>query len=100
MRLLTLESKILSTVYKNEGIWLTKISKILDITYSHLVKLVNKLEKEGFVQLKKAGRTKFVSLTEKGKAVAEHIIKIEKIVEDPYGNNRNKTERIQFLELG
>lgn len=57
----------------DEEVYSSRLSKDLDITYSHLVKLINALEDDKFVQCNKQGRLKLLSLTDTGVQVAEQI---------------------------
>ncbi|MBN1683516.1 winged helix DNA-binding protein [Candidatus Bathyarchaeota archaeon] len=58
-----------------------EISKKSDVTYSHVYKLIFRLEKMGLVFISKtANRKRFVSLTVKGKQVVELYYKINNIL--------------------
>lgn len=46
------------------------IAKQTDCTYSHLVKLRQRYEKEGFLTIKTHGRISYISLTKKGMQLA------------------------------
>ena len=56
------------------------ISKKTDITYSHVVNIINLLLKEKIVETRKEGRNKYVTLTEKGQKILNHIIEIREII--------------------
>jgi len=66
-------AKILLETYKNERTYPADISKVLSATYSHIVRVIKKLEDYGLIQSERQGRTKFVTLTPLGKEVSEHI---------------------------
>lgn len=51
----------------------TQISKDIDCTYSHVVKLLEEFEKSGLVEFKKQGRIKVIELTEDGQDLAHAI---------------------------
>ena len=51
----------------------TQISKDVDCTYSHVVKLLEELEDLGLVSFKKQGRIKVIELTEDGQDLAHSI---------------------------
>ena len=51
----------------------TQISKDVDCTYSHVVKLLDEFEKLGLVAFKKQGRIKIIELTEDGQDLAHAI---------------------------
>jgi len=46
------------------------LSKYADCTYSHAVKILNILEKNGLVSFEKDGRIKYAILTEKGEEIS------------------------------
>ena len=49
------------------------LAKKVDCTYSHVVKTLQHMQKEGLVVFEKSGRLKLLRLTKKGKDVADHI---------------------------
>lgn len=51
----------------------TQISKDIDCTYSHVVKLLDELKGLGLVGFKKQGRIKIIELTEDGQDLAHAI---------------------------
>lgn len=51
----------------------SSIAKQIDCTYSHVVKILQQIEKAGLVKFNKQGRLKLLKLTEKGEKLAEHI---------------------------
>ncbi len=51
----------------------TQISKDVDCTYSHVVKLLDEFSSLGLVDFKKQGRIKIIELTEDGKDLAHSI---------------------------
>lgn len=52
------------------------LSKEIDCTYSHAVKILQSLEKMGLVIFEKKGRIKLIRLTKKGEEVASSIQRI------------------------
>lgn len=54
----------------------SSLAKVVDCTYSHIVKILNEMQKAGLVTFRKQGRLKVLKLTDKGKDVAEAIDKI------------------------
>ena len=64
----------------------TQVSKEIDCTYSHTVKLLDELETLGLVTFKKPGRIKVIELTEDGEDLAHSIegvlMKLSRIKED------------------
>lgn len=61
-------------------IYASTLAKQIDCTYSHVVKILQTMEKEGLVTFEKEGRLKLITLTKKGDAVAENIIKIKMLI--------------------
>ena len=57
-------------------IYASSLAKNIDCTYSHVVKILQQMEKEGIVNFEKRGRLKVLTLTKKGKDIAENIDKI------------------------
>lgn len=60
---------------KNE-IYASSLAKHIDCTYSHVVKILQEMEKAGLVNFEKDGRLKLLTLTKKGEQIAESIDKI------------------------
>ena len=56
------------------------LAKEVDCTYSHAVKILQTLEKLGWVTFEKQGRIKLIKLTKKGLDVADHIEGIQRVV--------------------
>ena len=53
--------------------YVTKIAKEIDTTYSHTVKLLEKLKRMGLVEFEKKGRIKIVRLSPLGEKVAHEL---------------------------
>ena len=58
-----------------DGLYASELSSKCDTTYSHAVKVMNRMH-ELLVQSKKLGRKKEYSLTEKGMKVADHFLEL------------------------
>jgi predicted transcriptional regulator len=70
---------MLVTLYtKNSGtsIYASNLAKVVDCTYSHVVKILQEMQKAGLVEFKKEGRLKVLTLTKKGQDVASNMSKI------------------------
>jgi predicted transcriptional regulator len=63
---------------RNEPKYATILSKEVDLTYSHTVKLLDQFRNFGLVDFEKKGRIKVVKLTELGEDIA-------KVFETAYG---------------
>jgi len=57
----------------NSEVYASSLAKMVDCTYSHVVKVLMDMEKAGLVDFKKQGRLKIIALTKKGADVAERI---------------------------
>ncbi|MFH2028240.1 MAG: winged helix DNA-binding protein [Nanoarchaeota archaeon] len=55
------------------NVYASSLAKQIDCTYSHVVKILQQIEREGLVNFDKQGRLKLLSLTKKGTEIAEHI---------------------------
>ena len=58
------------------GVYASSLAKSIDCTYSHVVKILQQMEKAGLVNFEKQGRLKLLTLTKNGSDVAEHIDRI------------------------
>lgn len=56
-----------------DEIYASSLAKQIDCTYSHVVKILQEMEKSGLINFEKQGRLKLLTLTKKGKEIAEHI---------------------------
>lgn len=55
------------------------ISKKIDTTYAHTVKILGELESKGFIKSEKDGRKKVLELTKKGKKKADRFEEVMKV---------------------
>lgn len=68
---------MLVTLYNTKSeIYASSLAKQIDCTYSHVVKVLQEMEKQGLVGFEKRGRLKVLTLTKKGQDVAESIDRI------------------------
>lgn len=63
------------------NIYASVVAKEIDCTYSHVVKLLKILEKHGIVEFVKKGRLKYLSLTPKGKKLAQALDAAKEVIE-------------------
>jgi len=61
-------------------IYASSLAKMIDCTYSHVVKMLQEMEKSGLITFKREGRLKLLALTKKGSDVAEHFEAIRNIL--------------------
>ncbi|MEK6812704.1 MAG: winged helix DNA-binding protein [Nanoarchaeota archaeon] len=52
------------------------LAKEVDCTYSHVVKILQDMQRSNLVSFEKQGRIKTIRLTENGTKIAEHIERI------------------------
>lgn len=55
------------------SIYASSLAKSIDCTYSHVVKILQEMEKSGIINFEKQGRLKLLALTQKGIDMADHI---------------------------
>jgi len=55
------------------SIYASSLAKRIDCTYSHVVKILQEMERAGLVNFEKTGRLKLLTLTKKGDEVAGKI---------------------------
>ena len=62
------------------AVYASSLAKQIDCTYSHVVKILQSMEKAGLINFEKQGRLKLLTLTKKGNDVAEHINGIKNLL--------------------
>jgi len=61
-------------------IYASTVAKTIDCTYSHVVKILQAMEKAKLVTFEKKGRLKLLTLTKKGVEVAESFERIRHVL--------------------
>jgi len=61
-------------------VYASNLAKQIDCTYSHVVKILQQMEKAGLINFDKQGRLKLLTLTKKGAEVAENIEKVKNLL--------------------
>ena len=61
-------------------IYASSVAKTVDCTYSHVVKILQQMQKAGLVNFEKQGRLKLLTLTKMGAEVADKIDGIRTIL--------------------
>lgn len=69
------------TRFNKKKINCSVIAKESDYTYSHAIKILNKIEKVNLIEFERNGRDKNIILTENGSNVANYFKTIIKILE-------------------
>ena len=54
-------------------VYASSLAKCVDCTYSHVVKILQEMEKSGLINFEKQGRLKLLTLTKTGSEIADHI---------------------------
>ncbi len=62
------------------GVYASSLAKSIDCTYSHVVKILQQMQKAGLVNFEKQGRLKLLTLTKNGAEVADHIDNIRNLL--------------------
>jgi DNA-binding MarR family transcriptional regulator len=72
---------MLVTLYnKNSDVYASNLAKVVDCTYSHVVKILQEMQKAGLIAFEKQGRLKVLTLTKKGQEVAGYINKLKDLL--------------------
>jgi predicted transcriptional regulator len=58
----------------------SSLAKVVDCTYSHIVKILNEMQKADLITFQKEGRLKVLKLTKKGEEVAKAIDGIRNVL--------------------
>jgi len=61
-------------------IYASSLAKTVDCTYSHVVKILQEMQKAGIVTFERQGRLKVLKLTKKGQDVAKNIYNIKNML--------------------
>lgn len=93
-------ARILLEMTKAERTYPADISKALAATYSHIVRVIQKLEEYGLVESEKEGRTKYIKLTEMGQQVAHHLEGLEMTLKNLQEEAEKKGRKAEKLETG
>jgi len=74
-------AKMLVGLKNTKGaMYASSLAKQVDCTYSHVVKILQEMEKAGLINFEKQGRLKLLTLTKKGSDVADNISSIRNIL--------------------
>lgn len=60
-----------------QTVYASVLAKQIDCTYSHVVKILQEMEKSELITFKKDGRLKLLELTKKGREIARNIESIK-----------------------
>lgn len=73
---------VIICIYNNDKSYSIKLMKDLNITWSYMYKIIKFLNKNNLIQIKNEGRKKIIHITEKGKELSEHILKINNLIKN------------------
>lgn len=93
----------LVTIRKSrEEIYGSIISRKIDTTYAHAVKIISQMEEEGLLRSEKQGRKKILTLTEKGERYSDLFIEMLELFEEDMkeGNIEGDEKRNISVFLG
>ena len=62
------------------SMYASSLAKQIDCTYSHVVKILQEMEKASLINFDKQGRLKLLTLTKKGTDMADHIEEINNLL--------------------
>lgn len=79
--------RVLRYLGRYDVVYESQVAKDLNITYSHIVKIMSMLKVDSLITFRLDGRTKYISLTVKGKLLAELVDKVM--------TNRNVPVKVQ-----
>lgn len=65
---------------KTSDVYASNLAKQVDCTYSHVVKILQEMQKSGLVAFEKQGRLKVLTLTKKGQEAASAINKLKDLL--------------------
>ncbi|MCD6476891.1 MAG: winged helix DNA-binding protein [Candidatus Aenigmarchaeota archaeon] len=91
------------TVLNKESIkYATQVSKAVDCTYSHTVKVLEQFKNMGLVQFDKKGRIKLIKLTEIGEEVAHDFegirrkfLRMASQIKEPISKKKQKKKEVK-----
>ncbi len=63
-----------------DEVYASSLAKQIDCTYSHVVKILQEMEKAGLINFEKQGRLKLLTLTKKGHEAAGHIDEVRTLL--------------------
>ena len=64
----------------NSQVYASVLAKQIDCTYSHVVKILQEMQKADLINFKKEGRLKLLELTQKGRDIAQNIESIRSML--------------------
>ncbi|WP_053372600.1 MarR family winged helix-turn-helix transcriptional regulator [Paenibacillus sp. FJAT-27812] len=90
---------ILAQVGANKRLTQQQLADKLFVTKGNITQLLGKLEELGFVKREQEWKTKYVSLTEKGKELFDDVVPMQEHFQASQYNALNRDEKRQLLDL-
>lgn len=90
---------VLAQIGGHERLTQQELGKKLFVTKGNVTQLVNKMEKLALIFREQEGNAKYLSLTEKGKALYEEVIPPQETFQAEQFSKLDKSEQKQLLEL-
>lgn len=72
----------LISIYNTKGCYSSLLAKKTNITYSHIVKILQSLEKINIITMEKEGRRKQIFLTPKGENLAKRLLEVKECIQN------------------
>ncbi|NOZ86333.1 MAG: hypothetical protein GXP49_08695 [Deltaproteobacteria bacterium] len=84
---------ILLALKDRDDTYISGIAREINGTYAHTFNLIREMEGQGIISTAKKGRTKYVSLTDKGRVLAEILSDFVQVLEKGRGRLRKGVKR-------
>ena len=72
-----------------DDIYGSMISRKIETTYAHTIKIVSKLEEKGLIKSRKDGRKKILELTPKGERYADAFLNLIEVMDEKSDRKSN-----------
>ncbi|EOA3903062.1 MarR family transcriptional regulator [Bacillus cytotoxicus] len=90
---------VLAQIGGQERLTQQELGKKLFVTKGNITQLLSKMEKLGWIQREREGTTKYLSLTEKGRALYQETVPPQETFQAEQFGKLNHKEQQQLLEL-
>ena len=67
---------LISIANAKKAVYASSVAKMIDCTYSHVVKILQQMEESNLIKFERQGRLKLLTLTKKGQEIADYINKV------------------------
>ncbi|CAM4458763.1 DNA-binding MarR family transcriptional regulator [Paenibacillus endophyticus] len=90
---------MLAQVGAHDRLTQQQLADKLFVTKGNITQLLGKLEELGFIEREQEWKTKYVSLTDKGKALFDDVVPVQEQFQASQYNALSRDEKKQLLEL-